>query len=179
MKTIYHTAASLDGFVADADHGLDWLLQFDVPSDFEAFLASVGAVAMGSSTYEWLLRHEIDAGRPWSYAQPTWVFSSRERRAVPDADVRFVSGDVRPVHAAMAEAAGGRDLWIVGGGDLAGQFLDAGLLDEIVVTVAPVTLGAGAPLLPRRVASPSLSLRTAEVVGGVFVQMTYDVPRAA
>src|SRR5690606_23099259 len=128
---------------------------------------------------EWLLRHEIDAGRPWAYAQPTWVFSSRERRTVPGADVRFVSGDVRPVHAAMAEAAGGRDLWIVGGGDLAGQFLDAGLLNEIVVTVAPVALGAGAPLLPRDVASPPLRLRAAEVVGGVFVQMTYDVPRPA
>ncbi|HEV2711854.1 MAG TPA: dihydrofolate reductase family protein [Gaiellaceae bacterium] len=51
----------------------------------------------------------------------------------------------------MVAAAGGKNLWIVGGGDLAGQFADAGLLDEVIVYIAPVTLGSGAPLLPRRV----------------------------
>ena len=50
----------------------------------------------------------------------------------------------------MVAAAGGRNVWIVGGGDLAGQFADVGLLDEVIVYIAPVTLGAGAPLLPRR-----------------------------
>jgi dihydrofolate reductase len=67
-----------------------------------------------------------------------------------DGDVRFAQGDVRAVHAAMTEAAGGKDLWVVGGGDLAGQFAEAGLLDEVIVYIAPVTLGGGAPLLPRR-----------------------------
>ena len=51
----------------------------------------------------------------------------------------------------MAEAAGARNIWIVGGGDLAGQFADEGLLDEVIVSIAPVTLGGGAPLLPRRI----------------------------
>jgi dihydrofolate reductase len=69
---------------------------------------------------------------------------------VPGAAVEFPSGDVAAVHTEMAAAAGGRDVWIVGGGDLAGQFADAGLLDEVVVMIAPVTLGAGAPLFPRR-----------------------------
>jgi dihydrofolate reductase len=64
--------------------------------------------------------------------------------------VRFARGDVRAVHEAMTAAAGGKDLWVVGGGDLAGQFADAGLLDEIIVYLAPVTLGGGAPLLPRK-----------------------------
>jgi dihydrofolate reductase len=58
----------------------------------------------------------------------------------------------------MVEAAAGKDLWIVGGGDLAGQFADAGLLDEVWVQYAPVALGSGAPLLPRR-----LELRLEEV----------------
>ena len=69
---------------------------------------------------------------------------------VPDAKIEFTSGDVAPVHEQMVEAAGERNIWIVGGGDLAGQFADAGLLDEVIVSIAPVTLGAGAPLLPRR-----------------------------
>jgi dihydrofolate reductase len=78
------------------------------------------------------------------------VFTHREF-ADPGRDVRFTSDDVASVHAAMSEAAGGKNIWLVGGGDLVGQFHDAGLLDEVWVQYAPVTLGAGAPLLPRRV----------------------------
>lgn len=87
-------------------------------------------------------------------------------------------GDVRPVHAAMAAAAGGRNVWLVGGGELAGQFCDHGLLDELIVTVAPVTLGGGAPLLPRALTTPPLRLRAARTVGDTFVQLRYDVPHA-
>jgi dihydrofolate reductase len=94
-------------------------------------------------------------------------------RVVPGGDVRFVSGDVQPVHAEMTDAAGGKNLWIVGGGDLAGQFADAGLLDEVIVCVAPVTLGAGALLLPRRV-----ELRAEEISrNGDFVAARYSVVR--
>lgn len=183
-KTQYYTAASLDGFVATPDHDLAWLLQFgDVPSSYDAFTREVGAVAMGSSTYAWLLRHHVrPEGRPaqpWPYAVPAWVFSSRPQPVVAGADVRFVRGDVRPAHAELVAAAGGKNVWIVGGGDLAGQFVDAGLLDELIVQVAPVTLGAGAPLLPRRVATPPLRLVSATPYGGVFVELRYEVPKAA
>ncbi|HSE10063.1 MAG TPA: dihydrofolate reductase family protein, partial [Nocardioidaceae bacterium] len=82
--------------------------------------------------------------------RPAWVFSSRRLTVPGDPDVHVVSGDVAGHHASMVEAAAGRDLWVVGGGDLAGQFADAGLLDLVRVGVAPVTLGSGAPLLPRR-----------------------------
>jgi dihydrofolate reductase len=110
---------------------------------------------MGSTTYEWILGHEFKDKDPsewkWPYDIPCWVFSSRELTVVPNANVEFVRGDVAPVHEQMVAAAGDRNRWIVGGGDLVGQFADAGLLDEVIVYVAPVTLGAGAPLLPRRV----------------------------
>jgi dihydrofolate reductase len=92
---------------------------------------------------------------------------------VPGAAIELVRGDVAPVHEAMAAAAGARNRWIVGGGDLAGQFADAGLLDEVLVTIAPVTLGAGAPLLPRRV-----ELRLEEVArNGDFACARYAVAR--
>ena len=82
-------------------------------------------------------------------------------------------GDVVPVHREMSEAARGRNLWVVGGGDLAGQFVDRGLLDEVLVMIAPVTLGAGPPLLPRRI---ELTLR--EVArNGDFACATYTVAR--
>ena len=81
-----------------------------------------------------------------------------------------------PVHEAMATAAGVKNIWLVGGGDLVGQFADQDLLDEIQLHVAPVTLGAGAPLLPRRITAPRLELRSADVEGG-FAYLTYAVAR--
>jgi dihydrofolate reductase len=157
--TQYYTATTLDGFIADSDNSLDWLFtrdqDHDGPLNYKEFIAGVGALAMGSTTYEWILDHELSDKDPsewkWPYEIPCWVFTHRQLPVVPNAQVEFTSGDVAPVHEQMVAAAGGRNLWIVGGGDLAGQFADAGLLDEVIVYVAPVTLGAGAPLLPRRI----------------------------
>lgn len=81
---------------------------------------------------------------------PCFVFTHRELAPVEGADVRFVSGDVAASYDVLADAAGERDLWVVGGGDLAAQFAEAGHLDEMIVSIAPVTLGAGRPLFPRR-----------------------------
>src|SRR5215213_5214392 len=155
MKTQYYTASSLDGFIATPDDSLEWLFPLGDIADtsYPAFIREVGALAMGAATYEWMLRHLLDPAspqaQPWPYAQPTWVFTSRTLPGVAGADIRFARGDVRPVHAAMAAAADGKSVWIVGGGELAGQFYDAGLLDELFVQVGSVTLGAGKPLLPR------------------------------
>jgi dihydrofolate reductase len=181
-RTQYYTATSLDGFIADPDHSLDWLLQFsDSPTeDYGAFIAAVGAAVMGSSTYEWLLAHLSGAGaepQAWPYTQPVWVFTSRALAPVPGADIRFVSGDVASVFPELERAAGGRNVWIVGGGDLAGQFHDRGLLDELIVTVASVTLGAGKPLLPRSITKPPLRLTAVQQYGADFVQLRYDVRR--
>jgi dihydrofolate reductase len=182
MKCQYYTAATLDGFIATPDHSLDWLYQFtDSPlDDYPAFIDAVGAIAMGSHTYEWLLRNELappdKPAKPWPYTQPSWIFTTRDLPRVPDADIRFCRGDVRPVHAEMAAAANGRNLWVVGGGELVGQFHDHGLLDEIIVTVASVTLGAGMPLLPRRISHPPLALQSVRQFGPDFVQLVYEVP---
>jgi dihydrofolate reductase len=183
MKTQYYVASSLDGFIADPHGSLDWLLQFPMTDDYPGFIREVGAVAMGSTTYAWVLAHlaETSAGgdAAWPYEQPAWVFTSRELSAPAGAGagVRFVRGDVRPAHEEMAAAAGGKNIWIVGGGDLAGQFHDHGLLDELIVTVAPVTLGGGAPLLPRRIAQLPLQLADVNRRGEAFVQLRYEVRR--
>jgi dihydrofolate reductase len=184
-RTQYYTAATLDGFIADPNHSLDWLFQFGEQGteDFPDFLRAVGAVAMGLSTYEWVLRHllgtEADHAQPWPYTQPAWVFTTRSLQPVPGADIRFVRGDVAPVHQAMLAAAGGKNIWLIGGGDLVGQFHDQGLLDEIIVTMAPVTLGAGKPLLPRAITTPPLRLVETRVLGP-FVQLHFLVaPRGS
>lgn len=152
-RTVYYTATTLDGFLADERDSLAWLLgqhlDPDGPMSYERFVADVGAVVMGATTYRWIREYQPDA---WPYAQPAWVFTHHAPADLPEVpgDVRFVAGDVREHHAAMLEAATGRDVWVVGGGDLAGQLADAGLLDEVLVSIAPVTLGAGRALLPRR-----------------------------
>lgn len=184
MRTQYYTATSLDGFIATEDDSLDWLFPLgDLnASSYPAFVAEIGALAMGSTTFEWILRHgeqvEAETGSRWPYAQPTWVFTRRALAAPAGADVRFVADDVRPVHAAMRAAAGGKNAWIVGGGDLAGQFLDAGLLDDVIVQVGSVTLGRGKPLLPRRVLHPALRLVSAAPMGSTMVELRYEVDRA-
>lgn len=188
VKTQYYTATSIDGYLADENGSLEWLFQFGAAEEIEGvndyhsrFMDRVGAVAMGSTTYEWVVEHEdlLEHPENWSYEVPTWVFSTRELPIVTGADVRFVRGDVAPVHAEMVEAAAGKNSWLVGGGDLVGQFHDAGLLDEIVLSVAPVTLASGAPLLPRRITDPPLKLVDVEKQGGVFAVLTYEVQRSA
>ena len=172
--TRYYTATSLDGFIADPDNSLDWLFsrarEPGGPLSYDEFIAGVGALAMGSTTYEWVLDH----GGEWPYEVPCWVFTHRELRVVPDARIEFTSAGVATVHREMIAAAGGRNVWIVGGGDLAGQFADAGLLDEVLVSIAPVTLGGGAALLPRYV-----ELRLDEHGrNGDFVSARFSVVRA-
>ncbi|HET9983808.1 MAG TPA: dihydrofolate reductase family protein [Longimicrobiales bacterium] len=185
MKTQYYTAVSLDGYIADADHSLDWLHQFggDDESSYPAFIRGVGAIAMGSTTYEWVLKHHVYLDpahpKPWPYDQPTWVFSSRSLPAVPGADIRFASGDVAPVHAEMREVAAGKNIWIVGGGELAARFHDRGLLDEIIVTIAPVILGGGAPLFTRKIAVPPLRVLEVRPQASGLTEMRLEVPKHA
>src|SRR5439155_19564180 len=101
--------------------------------NYGEFIAGVGAMAMGSTTYEWLLDHEFaDKHRAkwkWPYDIPCWVFTHRQLSVVPGSGVEFTSADIATVHKEMVAAAGDRNVWIVGGGDLAGQFAYVGLLD--------------------------------------------------
>jgi dihydrofolate reductase len=183
VKTQYYTAASVDGFIATVDDSLEWLFSLGDIADtsYPRFIEQVGAIAMGSATYRWMLRHvvgpEATQPGPWPYQQPTWVFSSRTLPGVPGADIRWARGDVRPVHAEMAGAAGGKNIWLVGGGELVGRFHDHGLLDELFVQVGSVTLGAGKPLLPRAITSPPLRLVSARAIGAGFAELHYEVPR--
>jgi len=192
-KTVYNTATSIDGFIADPDNSLEWL--FSAPGGLPGseggseetpldevgeFVKGVGAICMGSTTYQWILDYEQAVANPekWEYEQPTWVFTTRDLPVVPGADVRFVSarepGDIAAIHAEMVAAAGDKDRWIVGGGDLVGQFFDAGLLDEVRISLAPVFLGDGAPLLPRRILADRLEL-TETKAAGQFACLTYRV----
>lgn len=180
-RVIYNTATTLNGYLADDENSLSWL--FVVPgadeaeSAFATFLKGVGALVMGSTTYEWLLEHEklIDHPEKWYYSDiASFVLSTRALPQVAAADIRFRKGDVDALWPELSQAAGERDIWIVGGGDLVGQFADAGHLDEIRVSVAPVTLESGKPLLPRRIESDRLTLESV-AQAGQFAELVYSV----
>jgi dihydrofolate reductase len=174
-RTVFCTATTLDGYLADEQDSLDWLFVQDIDStgahSYEEFLAGVGAVVMGRTTYQWILEHLHATGAGWPYQMPAWVLTHAQLPGVPGADIRFAQGEVAPIHAGLTEAAGGKDIWVVGGGDLAAQFAEVGVLDELMVSIAPVTLGAGRPLFPRR-----FDLRLKGVARNrAFICATYDV----
>jgi len=189
VQTQYLVAASIDGFIADAGNSLEWLFQAESQAAADAgaakerrfteFFAGVGAMAMGATTYEWVLGHERLLEQPGRWQDyygdvPCWIFTHRDLPAIPGARLHFVSGPVAPVHDQMITAAEGRNVWLVGGGDLVGQFADQGLLDQILLAVAPVLLGSGAALLPRRLTATHLSLTDCGQ-DGTFAYLTYTV----
>ena len=174
-RVVYYTATTLDGFLADEHDSLDWLFVQEQdengPMSYADFITGIGALAMGATTYAWVRRHLTETGEDWSYRMPAFVFTHRAAEPFPGADIRFVSGPVAEVYDDLAAAAGSRDLWVVGGGDLAAQFAEAGHLDQLVVSIAPVTLGAGRPLFPRR-----WDLRLVELARNkAFACARYDV----
>lgn len=173
MATVYYTASSMDGFIVDDADSLDWLLSRDIdvdgPFGYQAFANSVGALAMGSSTYEWIVKNQPG---DWMYDQPTWVLTSRSGVIVAGHPVQTFDGDVVDLHAELVSAAAGRDVWVVGGGHVAAQFVSAGLVDEMIVSYAPCTLGSGAPVLPVR----SEWKLTESAVNGDFVCARWVAP---
>ena len=185
--TQYFLAQSLDGYLAEADGGLEWLTGFQGPPDldpgaetplgaYDAFYEGVGAVALGSATYEFLLEHSPDT---WAYeGKPTWVFTTRDLpNDYDDPEIRFVSGPVAPFHEEMRAAAGDRNVYLVGGGDLASQFVEAGLLDELILTIVPVVLGSGLPTFASRLDEGRMLLTGTRSFANGMVELRYRFSR--
>jgi dihydrofolate reductase len=185
MRVQYYCAATLDGFIADEQDGLDWLTGYRPPdpppdlkrdtSSYDEFYAGVGALIMGSATYEWILENASD----WPYpGKPTWVLSSRELpQPEGDADVRVVDASVDELRDELTAAAGENNLWIVGGGPVASQFAEAGFLDDVIVTLVPVILGRGKPLFERALESGPMRLADARPSPTGMVQVRYEITR--
>jgi dihydrofolate reductase len=189
-KTQYYCACSVDGYIAESDDTLDWLTGYEgsyagddaVPmkGTYDSFYDGIGALVMGSATYEFVLDHIATKGADWFYAgKPTWILTSRDlpRPEGEDVDVRFAQGAVKDLHGELIEAAGDRHVWVVGGGDVASQFADEGLLDELLLTVTPVVLGAGKPLFDRRLPGPPMQLTGSRAFDTGMVELTYEIRR--
>jgi dihydrofolate reductase len=187
-KTQYYCAATLDGYIAEADDTLDWLMGYrgeyrgegaesgKGKAGYEGFYEGVGALVMGSVTYEFVLRE----GGAWPYTgKPTWVLTSRDlpQPEGEEVDVRMGSADVAELHDELIAAAGERHVWVVGGGNVASQFADAGLLDELIVTVVPVVLGEGKPLFDRRLPGGPMQLEGTRTFDTGMVELRYAIRR--
>ena len=180
-RILFDTATTINGWIADTDNSLAWLFAVDGGEhpDEGLFPTSATVMVEGSTTYEWLLAESDLIAHPEKWQEfhgdkPTFVFTTRELPVPAGADIRFVRGPVADAMPVIREAAGDGDIWVVGGGDLAGQFFDVGMLDRIAISVAPVALDGGAPLFPRRVESDRLRLVSADKVGQ-FARLVYDV----
>jgi dihydrofolate reductase len=192
-KAQYYCAASLDGYIAEADDSLAWLLDYEGSFDadgvepgpmgeggsYEPFYEGVGALISGATTYEFVLDHLAEDSE-WPYAgKPWWVLSSRDL-PVPkgeEVDVRIVNTKVADLYDQMIAAAGERNLWVVGGGNVASQFADEGLLDEVLVTVVPVVLGAGKPLFDHRLPGGAMQLMGTRAFDTGMVELRYGIRR--
>jgi dihydrofolate reductase len=186
VSTVYYCAVSLDGFIAESDDTLRWLMEyqgsFDGPDgvpmkgSYDQFYEGVGALVMGSTTYEFVLRELTE----WPYAaKPAWILTSRDLPTPEgeDVDVRFAEGDVGDICGEMLDAAGGRSLWLVGGGDVASQFADRGLIDELILTVVPVVLGEGKQLFDRRLPGGPMQLLGTRAFDTGMVELRYALER--
>jgi dihydrofolate reductase len=180
-RIVFDTAATINGWIADEHDSLSWLFAVEGGEEPSAELVPADAAVMveGRTTYEWVLRETDVLAHPEKWQEfhgtkPAFVFTHHALPVPEGADVRFVSGSVSDALPAIREAAGDGDIWVVGGGDLAGQFFDAGALDELAVSIAPVALTGGAPLFPRRVESDRLRLESATAVGQ-FARLRYRV----
>jgi dihydrofolate reductase len=189
-KSQYYVASSLDGYIAEADDTLEWLLKYEgsfegegvepVAGGYERYYEGVGALVMGSRTYEFILG-ELAEGGDWPYkGKAAWVLSSRDlpEPEGEDVDVRITGANVSELYDEMIAAAGERDLWVVGGGNVASQFADEGLLDEVLVTVVPVVLGDGRPLFDRRLPGGAMRLTGTRPFDNGMVELRYEITPA-
>lgn len=170
---IYMFAMSLDGFIARPDGGFDWLENYPANADFdfEAFLASVTGIVMGRGTYDAVRRHE-----EWAYGNyPCVVATSRPIENLPAGTVALAAEPAELLADLRARGADGR-IWLLGGGDLVRQFLEAGLLDTIETGIIPVVLGSGLPAFGGRQPDRWLDLDFARPLANGALHVRYRVP---
>ena len=172
-KVIVHIAASADGYIARPDDDLEWLTSRPAPAGFygmNAFMKTIDTLLLGRKTYEASLR----LGGKFDAKTKTIVFSRHAPPADVPPGVEFESGDVAAVVQRLRERQA-KDIWLMCGGELIASFLDAQAIDEFVVSVVPVFIGDGIPLIARRSRHVPLELQSVERFDDGLVQLHYRV----
>ena len=172
-KVIVHIATSADGYIARPDGGLEWLTSRPAPAGFYGmrdFVRSIDTKLLGRKTYEASLR----LGAKFDAKDRRIVFTRRIPPADAPPGVEFVRGAIGPFVSRLREQPG-KDIWLMGGGELIASFLDEGAIDEFVISVAPVFIGDGIPLIARRHRHVPLRLHSVERFEDGLVQLRYGI----
>ena len=172
-KVIVHIATSADGYIARCDGDLDWLTSRPAPKGFygmNAFMKSVDTTLLGRKTYDVSLR----MGAKFDSRSRHVVFSRHPPPGDAPAGVEFVTGAIGPFVSRLREQPG-KDIWLMGGGEIIASFLDAQAIDEFVVSVVPVFIGDGIPLIAPRHRHVPLDLDSVERFEDGLVQLHYRV----
>ena len=174
-KVIYYVASTLDGYIATKDHTLEWLENFDVGDDassYEDFYQKIGAIVMGSKTYKWILDN---CPGEWPYVDiPTFIITTENLAKPPHENIQFVQDSAHDLAKKAKDSANGKDVWIVGGGKTAAYFANSRVLDQLFITIIPVFLGNGIPLIPveNKLRTKLLSHR---ILRSGVIEYIYDV----
>jgi dihydrofolate reductase len=172
-KVIVHIGTSADGYIARPDGDLEWLTSRPKPEGFYgmiAFMKSIDTKLLGRKTYAMSLR----MGAKFDSTNRVIVFSRHAPPVDAPSGVEFANGAIGPFVSRLREQPG-KDIWLMGGGELIASFLDEQVIDEFVVTVVPVFIGDGIPLLARRHRHVPLDLRSVERFEDGVVQLHYTV----
>ena len=167
---VYYVAASLDGFIGTLEGGFDWLAPFEKRVEdhgYAEFYATVDAVLVGGRTYDACLEHG-----EWPFpGKPCWVLTRQDRK-VPRPEVTFT--DREPLEMARElERRAVKRAWLVGGGELAGAFREAGLIDEYVISHIATIIGDGIPIFGFSSAKEDLTLLGSKTYPDGVVQSHY------
>jgi dihydrofolate reductase len=165
-RVLYTLACSLDGYIARLDHSVDWLLE-DQEYGLKEFYATVDTALIGRKTHDFMVKH----GQPAMPGIANYVFS-RSASPTPYKDVQWVKEEPQSLVQRL-KAGQGKDIWLVGGSNLARTFFQRRLIDEVSLTIMPILLGDGVPLFPKLQSEILLKLTTHKAYASGVMQLTY------
>lgn len=170
-NTVLYIAASLDGYIAAEDEGLDWLLNVEGDGDngFSKFYDTVDTILIGRKTYDWIMKHEA-SDFPYK-GKECYVFSRTQHENTDD--VKFISSNVAEFAEDLKNTPG-KNIWLVGGGILIDTFLKHKAVDKIIINIAPIILGGGIPLFQSSDLQTRLSLKKIRRYNQ-FAELHYEV----
>jgi dihydrofolate reductase len=172
-KIVVNIATSADGYIARLDGGLDWLTGRPAPKGFYGmpqFMRSVDAKLLGRKTFDL----SVEMGAPFGANDRHYVFSRRPPPASVPAGVEFVSQPIGAFATRLREQAG-KNIWMMGGGEIIASFLDEDAIDEFIISLVPIFIGEGIPLIAPRHREVPLTLRSVKPFPDGVVQVHYDV----
>jgi dihydrofolate reductase len=175
-KIIVNIATSADGYVARPDGNLDWLTERPALTGFYGlpeFERSTDAKILGRKTFD----RSLHMGARFSASAVYYVFSRRPPPASVPAGVHFVTESIA-AFAQRRRTETGKNIWMMGGGDIIGSFVDEDAVDEFIITVVPTFIGEGIPLLAPKQREVALRLLGVQQFPDGVVQLHYDVQRS-